>query len=124
MHTGLSYTFECYRWCESASVHNASDPLYKFLAWDPVSNPYNTTCIDYGYSTTGSPLSISKSLVLSLSTRFPTGLRTIRFLLTTPQALTSTTYEFVINCYLIHLIFYSRKANYCDVLIILALQAK
>lgn len=50
---GLTYTFECYRSCESPPVHNSSASLFPFVPWNSVSNPYNTTCVEYGYSTTG-----------------------------------------------------------------------
>ena len=50
---GLSYTFECYRPCESAPVHNTSDPLWGFVNWTDPSIHYTTTCTENGTSNTG-----------------------------------------------------------------------
>ncbi len=50
---GLSYTFECYRPCESQPVHNASDPLWSFVDWDNKTNPYCTSCVENGTSLEG-----------------------------------------------------------------------
>lgn len=50
---GLSYTFECYRHCESAPVHNVLDPLYSFVNWTDPSTHYSTSCVESVSSTTG-----------------------------------------------------------------------
>lgn len=50
---GLSYTFECYRPCESAPIHNVTDTLWRFVNWTDPSTHYTTSCFENGYSNTG-----------------------------------------------------------------------
>lgn len=50
---GLSYTFECYRPCESAPVHNESDSLWAFVNWTDPTTHYSTNCAENGTSNTG-----------------------------------------------------------------------
>ena len=50
---GLSYTFECYRPCESAPVHNTSDPMWGFVNWSNPTTHYTTSCVENGTSLTG-----------------------------------------------------------------------
>ena len=47
---GLSYSFECYRPCESTPYHNKSDPLWGFVSWGSPANPntYTTSCFANG----------------------------------------------------------------------------
>ena len=40
---GLSYSFECWRPCETTPFHNASDPFWGFVPWSSPANPYPYT---------------------------------------------------------------------------------
>ena len=50
---GLTYTFECYRHCESVPIHNVSNPMYPFINWTDPSTHYNTSCVEKTTSNTG-----------------------------------------------------------------------